>query len=50
MFGCPDLSFPKPLDQSKNVTEKTYHKLSRDKKGAKIIGQKVPKNAKESKN
>ena len=30
---CPDLSPLKPLDQSKNVTVRTYHKLSRDKNG-----------------
>ena len=37
---CPDLSPPKPLEQSKNVTVRTYHKFSMDK-----IGQKVPKRA-----
>ena len=40
----------KLLDQSKNVTERTYPKLSRDKNGPKINGQKVPKNAKKSQN
>ena len=40
--GCPDLSTPKLLDQSKNVTVRTYHKLWEDKNGQKI-GQKVPK-------
>ena len=39
--GCPDLSTPKLLDQSKNVTVRTYHKLWEDKNGQKI-GQKVP--------
>ena len=32
---CPDLSPPKPLDQSKNVTVRTYHKLGEDKNGPK---------------
>ena len=40
--GCPDLSTPKPMVQSKNVTVRTYHKLWEDKNGQKI-GQKVPK-------
>ena len=39
----------KLLDQSKNVTGRTYHKLSRDKNGPKN-GQKVLKNAKKSQN
>ena len=39
----------KLLDQSKNVTIRTYHKLSRDKNGPKN-GQKVLKNAKKSQN
>ena len=30
MYACPDLSPPKPLDQSKNVTVRSYHKLSKD--------------------
>ena len=37
------------VDQSKNVTVRTYHKLSRDKNGPKN-GQKVLKNAKKSQN
>ena len=49
---CPDLSPPKPLDQSKNVTVRSYHKLSKDqnepKKSPKScqnrqIGKKLPK-------
>ena len=49
---CPDLSSPKPLDQSKNVTVRRYHKLSKDqnepKKSPKScqnrqIGKKSPK-------
>ena len=40
----------KLLYQSKNVTVRTYHKLSRNKNGPKINGQKVPKNAKKSQN
>jgi hypothetical protein len=39
----------KLLDQSKNVTGRTYHKLSRDKNGPKN-GQKVLKNVKKSQN
>ena len=35
----------KLLDQSKNVTGRTYHKLSRDKNGQKLL-----KNAKKSQN
>ena len=40
----------KLLDKSKNVTGRTYHKLSRDKNGPKRNGQKVLKNAKKSQN
>ena len=49
---CPDLSPPKPLDQSKNVTVRSYQKLSKDqnepKKSPKScqnrqIGKKSPK-------
>ena len=52
MCGSPDLSSPKPLDQSKNVTVRSYHKLSKDqnepKKSPKScqnrqIGKKSPK-------
>ena len=52
MFVCPDVSPPKPLDQSKNVTVRSYHKLSKDqnepKKSPKScqnrqIGKKSPK-------
>ena len=35
MCVYPDLSPPKPLDQSKNVTAMTYHKFSEDKNGKK---------------
>ena len=35
MFVFPDLYHPKPLDQLKNVTLRTCHKLSMDKKGQK---------------
>ena len=35
LWRCPDLSPPKPLDQSKNVTVRTYHKLWEDKNGQK---------------
>ena len=34
-FGCLDLSPPKPLDQSKNVTVRTYHNFWEDKNGQK---------------
>ena len=49
---CPDLSSPKPLDQSKNVTVRSYHKLPKDQNGPKKspkscqkrqIGKKSPK-------
>ena len=30
-----ELSPPKPLDQSKNVTVRSYHKLSKEQNGAK---------------
>ena len=40
---CPDLSLPKPPDQSKNVTVRTYHKLSREKNGSKKFAQKYQK-------
>ena len=40
----------KLLDWSKNVTVRTYYKLSRDKNGPKRNGQKVLKNAKKSQN
>ena len=49
---CPDLSPPKPLDQSKNVTVRSYHKLPKDQNGPKKspkscqkhqIGKKSPK-------
>ena len=50
MHLCPDLSPPKPLEHSKNVTIRTYHKLPGDenwpKNWPKIgqkIGQKGPK-------
>ena len=52
MYGCPDLSPPKPLDQSKNVTVRSYHKLPKDQNGPKKspkscqkcqIGKKLPK-------
>ena len=43
--GCPDLSTPKLLDQSKDVTVRTYHKLWEDKNGPKNR-QKVPESAK----
>ena len=33
MSLCPDLSPPKPLDQSKYVTVRSYHKLSKDQNG-----------------
>ena len=48
----PDLSPPKPLDQSKNVTVRSYHKLPKDQNGPKKlpkscqncqIGKKLPK-------
>ena len=45
MYVCPDLSPPKLLDQWKNVTVRTYHKLWEDKNGRKN-GQKMPKRAK----
>ena len=45
MFVCPELSSPKPLDQSKNVTVRTYHKLSKDQNEQKKIGQKMSKRA-----
>ena len=35
VFLCPELSPPKPLDQSKNVTVRSYHKLSKDQNGPK---------------
>ena len=49
---CPELSSPKPLDQSENVTVRSYHKLSKDQNGPKKspksrqnrqIGKKSPK-------
>ena len=40
-----ELSPPKLLDQSKNVTVRTYHKLWEDKNGPKNR-QKVPESAK----
>ena len=49
MYGlCPDLSPPKPLDQSKNVTVRTYHNLWEEKIGQKLAKkcQKTPKRAK----
>ena len=47
MYGlCPDLSPPKPLDQSKNVTVRTYHNLWEEKNGRKNW----PKSAKKSQN
>ena len=39
----PDLSPPKPLDQSKNITVRSYHKLSKDQNWAKKIAKKSPK-------
>ena len=33
MHLCPGLSPPKPLEQSKNVTIRTYHKLPEDENG-----------------
>ena len=45
---CPKLSTPKPLDQLKNATERTYHKLWEDKNGQKKLAkqcQKMPKRA-----
>ena len=33
MSVCPELSSPKPLDQSKNVTIRSYYKLSKDQNG-----------------
>ena len=47
VFVCPELSTPKPLDQSKIVTVRTFHKLSRDKNGQKDY-QKVPKKSRTS--
>ena len=44
---CLDLSPAKPLNQSKNVIVRTFHKLREDRNGQKI-GQKVPKNTKKS--
>ena len=43
--ACLDLSLPKPLDQSKNVTLRSYQKLSKDQNGPKNrqIGKKLPK-------
>ena len=35
MCVCPDLSTPNSLDQSKNVTVRTYHKLQEDKNWSK---------------
>ena len=35
LFVCLELSSPKPLDQSKNVTVRSYHKLSKDQKDGK---------------
>ena len=46
---CPDLSPPKPLDQSKNVTVRTYHNLWEEKKGEKNW-PKSAKSAKKSQN
>ena len=52
MYVCPELSSPKPLDQSKNVTVRSYHKLPKDQNGSKKlpksrqnhqIGKKLPK-------
>ena len=45
---CPDLSPPKPLDQSKNVTVRSYHKLSKAQNGPKNRQKftKITKNAK----
>ena len=52
MYECPELSPPKPLDQSKNVTVRSYHKLFKDQNEAKKlpkscqnhqIGKKLPK-------
>ena len=43
---CPDLSSPKPLDQSKNVTVRSYHKLlcdQKDQNGPKKIAKKLTK-------
>ena len=34
-YVCPDLSPLKPLDQSKNVTVRSYHKLPKDQNGPK---------------
>ena len=34
---CPDLFAPTPLDQSKNVTVRSYHKLSKDQNGPKKL-------------
>ena len=51
-YEYPELSTPKPLDQSKNVTVRSYHKLPKDQNGPKKspkscqkrqIGKKSPK-------
>ena len=43
---CPELSSPKPLDQSKNVTVRSYHKLSKDQNGQKKLAKKCQKEPK----
>ena len=48
-YACPDLSPPKPLDQSKNVTARSYHKLSKDQNGRKKLAKKFQKVPKEPK-
>ena len=49
MCVCPELSTPKPLDQSKNVTVRSYHKLSREKNGQKNWPKSAKKRQKEPK-
>ena len=43
---CPVLSPPKPLDQSKNVTVRTYHNLREEKNGRKKLAKKCQKEPK----
>ena len=46
---CPELSSPKPLDQSKNVTVRSYHKLTKDQNGPKSWPKSAKKCQKEPK-
>ena len=46
---CPDLYPPKSLNQSKSVTVRSYHKLSKDKNGQKNLPKGAKKCQKEPK-